>query len=330
MKNITKGGKCGFLPIRSFRRAILMNEMRDFLREKMRSFGTDTYKQFLCSEVIHDWDKLVDENIAAQVRPVKIERGVLYVNVQNSAFKDQLKFFIEEILDAINEHYGQEKPLVKSIKIAKGFQIVGMPPDKISPASFKKLGIALEDITLTAKEIARCEEQARNFSNAELRPTVLATLLSQARMQKFRLANGWHKCAECETLCPSEEIFCEVCKIKARGAMVEELYRIFYDEPWLKTYEAQKLLIARMPQIERECSPDVVESARTSLIQKVASSVRYGDEKSPEVLKLVMLEKRLPPEKLTPAIIRRTLVDMQFNLADKAMLYRYGLKSTLK
>lgn len=300
-----------------------MDGMRIILREKMRSLGVAAYKKFLCGEVIHDWDKLVDESISAQVRPVKIERGVLYVSVQNSAFKDQLKFFAEEIIDAINEHYGQEESLVKSIRIAKGFQIADMPPAETSLTPVKKAEVALEDITLTAEEIARCESQAKNFSDDELRPTVLATLLSQTRVQKFRLANGWHKCAECETLCPPEEIFCEVCNIKARAAMVEELYRIFYDEPWLKTHEAQKILLERLPQMRGECPPDVIESARTSLIQKVAGSIRYGDEKSPDVLKLVMLEKRLPPEKLTPAIIRRTLVEMQFNLADNSLLYRY-------
>ena len=307
--------------------------MRDFLREKMRKLGTEAYTQFLCGEVIHDWDKLVDESISAQVRPVKIERGVLFVNVQNSAFKDQLKFFAEEIIGAINEYYGQEKPLVKSIQIAKGFQIADLPPeegkrDKEQRTSKK---VAFEDITLTATEIEQCKRQARKFANRELRPTILATLLSQARVQKFRLANGWHRCAECETLCPPEEIFCEVCKIKAHESMIEELYRIFYDEPWLKTHEAQKILIARMPKMLGECPPDTVESARTSLIQKIAGSIRYGDETSPDVLKLVMLEKRLPPEKITPAIIRRTLVDMQFSLADKAMLYRYhSLKPSRK
>ena len=107
--------------------------------------------------------------------------------------------------------------------------------------------------------------------------------------------------------------------------MVEELYRIFYDEPWLKTHEAQKVLLSRMPQMRGECSPDVVESARTSLIQKVAGTVKYGDEESYNALKLVMLEKRLPFEKLTPAIIHRTLIDLQFNLSDRAILYRYHM-----
>ena len=98
--------------------------------------------------------------------------------------------------------------------------------------------------------------------------------------------------------------------------MTEELFKIFYDEPWIKTWDAQKILLERMPHMRRECLPDAVESARTSLIQQIASHVRYGDDSSPNALKLVMLEKRLPPDKLTPAIIKRALSDLQFNLAE--------------
>ena len=300
-----------------------MIEIDSALHDKMRSFGEANYKKFLNSEVIHNWGKLVDESISAKVRPVKIEHGVLFVDVKNSAFKDQLKFFAGEIIDAINENFADNEPLVKEIQIAKGFQIADMPPEKKPPAQVVKPKITIEQITLTDEEIARCEERAKNFPNEELRPTVLNTLLTQARMQKFRLANDWHKCAACDTLCPPEEIFCEVCGIKERATMLEELFRIFYDEPWTRTRDAQKILLERMPHMRGECSPDVIESARTSLIQKVASRVRFGDEESPDALKLVMLEKRLPPEKLTPAIIRRTLIELQFNLADQSKLQRY-------
>ena len=108
--------------------------------------------------------------------------------------------------------------------------------------------------------------------------------------------------------------------------MIAELFKILYDEPWLKTHEAQRILLERMPHMKSECQLDVIESARTSLIQKVAGRVQFGDEDSPDVLKLVMLEKRLPPDKLTPAIIRRTLIDLQFNLAEQPKIQRYLLK----
>lgn len=286
------------------------------LHEQVRALGTATYKKFLGSEVIRNWNKLIDDSIAAQVTPVTIEHGVLFVDAQSSAVKDQLKFFAEEIIDAINENFGRGEPLVKEIRIAKGFQIADkLKPQKVSePAPAEE--VDWEQITLTDAEIKHCEEQAQKISDDKLRQTVLQTLLTQARLKKFRLANGWHKCTKCDSLCPPKEIFCEVCRIKKRDAMNSELFKIFYDEPWLKTWEAQKILLERMPHMRRECLPDAVESARTSLIQRIASHVRYGDETSPDALKLVMLEKRLPPDKLTPAIIKRALSDLQFNLAE--------------
>ncbi len=306
-----------------------MNGMERLVHDKMRAAGADTYQRFLCQEVIHNWSKLVDEDIAAQVTPVALEHGVLFVEVKNSAFKDQLKFFAEEIIDAVNEH--AETPLVKEIRPAKPFQIAAAPKEGTRGQGQGVRGkgqgtretVDFDTITLTAEEIKRCVEQAVGFANDELRQTVLNTLLSQARAQKFRLANGWHKCADCDTLCPPEEIFCNVCKIRARTAMVEELYRIFYDEPRLTTRDAQKILLERMPQMRAECLPEAVESARTSLIQKVAAGIRFGDEDSPDVLKLVALQKRLPPDKITPAIIRRTLLDLQFNLPSQALPRRY-------
>lgn len=286
------------------------------LREQMHSFGTETYKKFLCSQVIHNWSKLVDSSIAAHVRPVTIEHDVLYVDAENSAFKDQLKFFAEEIIDAINDNFASEGLLIKEIRIARGFQVVNKPPKIISKPAPQPSKVELDQITLNDEELRRCEEQSRKVSNDVLRQTVLKTLLTQARLKKFRLSNGWHKCAKCDKLCPPQEMFCEVCTIKERELMIEELFKIFYDAPYLKTWEAQKILLERMPHMRRECLLEAVESARTSLIQRIASRIRYGDEDSPDVLKLVMLSKRLPADKLTPAVIKRALLDLKFNLAE--------------
>ncbi len=302
-----------------------MIELDLMLHKQIRSFGAETYKKFLCSELIRNWDKLVDKTIAAQIRPVTIEHGVLFVDVQNSALKDQLKFFAEEILDDIKENFGQTELTVKEIRIAKGFQIADKPKKTLSkPVQVQE--VDLKQITLTDEEINHCEEQSKRVSDENLRRTVLDTLLTQARLKKFRLANGWHKCAKCDTLCTPKEMFCEVCRIKEHEIMIAELFKILYDEPWLKTWDAQRILLKRMPHMRKECLPDTVESARTSLIQRIASHIRFGDEKSPEVLKLVMLEKRLPPDMLTPAIIRRALSDLQFNLADipKALRKSFG------
>ena len=298
-----------------------MIDLGDFMQG---TFDELARKKVLCSEVIYNWSRLVDETIAEKVEPVKIEHGVLFVDVKSAAFKDQLKFYAEEIIDAINDAFPQDEPLVRELRIAKGFQIADKSAEKNShPAPPEVSKVALNQITLTDEERRRCESAAEKFPDENLRRTVLRSLTAQTRVQKFRAANGWHKCTTCATLCPPEEIFCEVCRVRAREAMVAELFKIFYDEPWLEAEAAQKILLERMPLMQSECSPDAVESARTSLIQRVASGVKFGDEESSDVLKLVMLEKRLPPDKLTPAIIRRALIDLQFNLAEQPKLQRY-------
>ena len=283
-----------------------------------------TRKKILRSEVIYNWSRLVDETIAEKIVPVTIEHGVLFVDVKSAAFKDQLKFYAEEIIDAINDAFAQDEPLVREIRIAKGYQIADKLAEENSrPAPPESEPVTLNQITLTDEERQRCEAAAEKISDKNLRRTVLRSLTAQTRVQKFRAANGWHKCKRCATLCPPEEIFCEVCRVRARETMIAELFKILYDEPWLDADAAQKILLERMPLMQTECSPDVVESARTSLIQRVASGVKFGDEESSDVLKLVMLEKRLPPDKLTPAIIRRALIDLQFNLAEQPKLQRY-------
>ena len=293
-----------------------MIEINRALREQMRSRGATIYKRFLTAELIHNWSKIFDDGIVKYVKPVAIEHGVLLVSVENSSFRDQLKFLAEEIVDTINKNFGQDEPLVKGIRIAKAFQVANMPPEKKSPAQIEKSEVKLEDVILTEEEIKKCKEQSEKISDSKLRETVLNTLLAHARTVKFHLANGWHKCLKCDSLCPPKEIFCNACRIQEREVMVKALSRIFYDEPHLKTWEAQKILLGQMPHMKSECSFDAVESARTSLIQRIARRVRFGDEKSSDALKLVALEKRLSPEKITPAIIKRTLFELRFDMAE--------------
>ncbi len=301
-----------------------MIEFDKILHEKIRSYGEETYKKFLCSEIIQKWDKIVDEkSISDKIKPVMIEHGVLFVNVQNSSLKDQLKFFSEEIIEEINENFAENEPLVKEIRIAKGFQVSEVKNENKLQKNPEST-IKIEEIELTDAEIKICKEKSAKISDEKLRQTVLETLKTQIRSKKFKMANGWHKCRNCETLCPPEEIFCEVCRISERNLMIEELFEIFFDKPWTKTHDAQKILLKKLPEMRGECSLDVIESARTSLIQKIASKIRFCNEKSPDVEKLVMLEKRLPPEKLTQAIIQRTLIEMQFNFPESAKFQKFN------
>ena len=303
-----------------------MKSLETVLHDSIRDLGTENYKKFLSSEIVAAWDNFISKDISAHIRPIVIEHGVLFVSATSSAFKDQLKFFAEDILDAINAHFGDGGQVVNEIRPAKPFQIAAFnerqrkvetrkPPAKVS----------IDAIGLTDEETARCEMSVQKIADEDLRAVALQTLLSQAKSQKFKLANGWHKCKSCDSLCAAAETFCEVCRLRELEKIRRKLFEIFYDSPWLTTEDAQKIFTDKFPNQRDSCPLDFVNSTRTSLIQLLAGRLTVDDaeDDSNEILRLVMLERQLPPDKVTPAIIRRTLSELHFNFADPIRFHRH-------
>lgn len=308
-----------------------MKAIENILQDSMRTLGDEHYKKFLSDEIIFHWDTLVDENISAGVQPIAVENGVLFVHAKSSAIKDQLKFFAEDIIDAINEHFGNDEQQIKEIRPAKPFQVAAFQKAQRKVTQPEKVEDKTDEIILTPEEIASCEASAQRIADEDLRAVVLKTLLSQAKYKKFRLSNGWHKCKSCDSLCEETETLCEVCRLKEYDKIRRLLFEIFYDTPWLGSEEVQKIFAEKFPNLREECPIDFVNSTRTSFIQLLAGRLTRDetDEDSNDIMRIVMLERQLPPEKITPAIIRRTLGELHFNFADPIRFQRYKFSKFL-
>lgn len=302
-----------------------MRDLESVLHESMRALGDEHYKKFLSDEIIFKWDSIVDKSIADNVQPIVFENGVLFVQTKSSAFKDQLKFFVEDIIDTINEYFSRGEQQVKEIRPAKPFQVAEFNESRRQVEQSKEVDINIEGIILTPEEVASCEASAQKIADDDLRAVALKTLLSRAKYKKYRLSNGWHKCKFCDSLCEETETLCEVCRLKEYEKIKQSLFEIFYDTPWLSSEEVQKIFAEKFPNLREECPIDFVNSTRTSLIQLLAGhlSPDEEDEDSNEIMRIVMLERRLPPDKVTPAIIRRTLGELHFNFADPIRFHRY-------
>jgi hypothetical protein len=64
----------------------------------------DWDKKFDQHRVFLAWSELVDQETAAHARPLKIVKDVLWVEVDNSAWVQQLQFKKLELLDQLNDH----------------------------------------------------------------------------------------------------------------------------------------------------------------------------------------------------------------------------------
>lgn len=265
-------------------------------------------KKLLQQEIFNRWSEILP-TFSNRIFPVKIQGDTLIVDSNDSATKDTLKFGAPNLVKLINKKISPGLPIISAIKFGRRFED--------SPPVQKKLPIKnVEEIKLTPEEIAACEKKVAAIVDENRRQFLLEIFLSYAKSQKRKLQRGWHKCKLCNVLCPPKEILCNVCAVKERGRMYRAIRKIFCDAPETSFQEIQQKIIQEFPHLQAECTFEAIESARMDLISQQAKKISYGDTNSDAVKFLVRLIRQLPLEKLTPQIIKRTLEEFKFNLAD--------------
>jgi predicted nucleic acid-binding Zn ribbon protein len=73
----------------------------DILPAVLKSVGLD--KKLKERELLSLWPTVVGEEIAARTRAVRVDRGVLYVQVSHSAWLQELHFMEKEIFRKLRE-----------------------------------------------------------------------------------------------------------------------------------------------------------------------------------------------------------------------------------
>lgn len=280
-------------------------------------------EKLLRIEIFRRW-KEIAESLSKQILPMGIKNKTLILYASNPVVKDNMKFLANNIVEKINSTVGNGEKIIESITFGKSFE----KPDeslediinpkfekkindkKISPADLKK-------INLTDEEISECEKKLPKIQDEQRRKELLETFLNRAKLRKWRIKNGWHKCKICDELCEPNKIICDFCKIKEREKMRKKIRRIFYDLPWTNFKVVQKQIWEEMPHMADECNLTVIESVWSSLLRETAARVSFGDKTSLDAKFLVMLFKQVDEKNLTEKLISRTLNELRFNLANQ-------------
>jgi len=84
-----------------------MRALRDLMPGLLERFG-------LASGVagwraVHEWSEVVGERVARRTRAVSFEKGVLLVEVEGSAWLQELGFLKRELIGQLNRHLGSNQ-----------------------------------------------------------------------------------------------------------------------------------------------------------------------------------------------------------------------------
>jgi hypothetical protein len=135
-------------PIRGGKTDKLSASLPEIMRDKGWERKLDQHRVFI------DWQSLVDETTAAHSRPLKVVKDVLWLEVENSSWMQQLQYQKFFLLQTLNEYLKisrfsdirfvvEEKKKEAVVKKEKSIRFV--PPSTADVERFKKQISFIED-----------------------------------------------------------------------------------------------------------------------------------------------------------------------------------------
>lgn len=61
------------------------------------------------AEVVELWEKIVGETIAKHAKALYLESGILFIEVPDSAWRNELSLLQVEVIEKINEYFGERR-----------------------------------------------------------------------------------------------------------------------------------------------------------------------------------------------------------------------------
>lgn len=120
-------------------------------------------KQLDLHSIFISWDGLVEEEVRAHCRPLKIEREVLWLEVENSSWMQQLQYLKHELLQRLNRSLRLAR--LHDIKMTLGTgEPFAQKEEKVAKVSFRQL---------SAEELAAIERQAAGIADQQCREALV-------------------------------------------------------------------------------------------------------------------------------------------------------------
>ena len=282
----------------------------NLISKSMRALGEQADRLYRTHYALCHLPELIGSSFAEHIHPLGIRHKKLFIHVSEDAWRNEIWMFREEIKNRINQCAGEEivQEIVSTYRRNldwdrnSGEQEMGEEDSSIK----KSIRTELRQVNLTDEEMERLRQDCREVQNAELRKKIFSLSMKRKKLQKLRIKQNWHPCSRCGALCPPEENDCRFCSSKERKKEREQVRKMLAELPWLRYPEIRKSI---------PCTPEMVDSVRDDMIQRLASKVRLEDVDTLDASAIVMLYLHIPPEHLTEEIVQKTLYRLRNDLS---------------
>ena len=260
----------------------------------LSSFKTKAMqKKYTEQTVKYHWKDIVGDDVARHVSCGIFSRGTLTVHTDSSVWSHQVLMKKRELMKKINEFAGDK--IVKDIRIQTGYQAKFREINKDLP----NLDHYLNQITLEEDMIQEIKAKTASVTDDKLKYKLTSILEKQKKLDKLKVAHGYHPCRICGTLCEKKETYCNSCRRQKRQEKRNKIKMTLLGAPFL-TYAKLNSIVP--------CTNTEYQEEKADLIDQTAKKLREGDTSEMTRYLLAMLVTGMTPDVIKEETVEKIVL----------------------
>lgn len=262
-------------------------------------------EKFLVYYLSNNWLEICGANIAKHSKPNRIERGILFVNTDSSAWSHNLLMMKTQLLGKIKKSVGEIGSLRNPDLIIKDIMFFNGTITKKTVQEEKTVEPKLAYSPLGEEEKAEIEKKASQLSDPDIRNIFCRIMQDDKKRKKAVLENFKKQCKKCGVPIMGDEHYCPACERERKSALWLKTAEILHSAPWLSYEECINYV-----NCDKMLFSEIKSNIRSKVYLKIAEEGCTAEDK----VFATLLELGIVPEKLTDELIEETVERLRRNI----------------
>ena len=262
-------------------------------------------EKFLVYYLSNNWLEICGANIAKHSKPNRIERGILFVNTDSSAWSHNLLMMKTQLLGKIKKSVGEIGSLRNPDLIIKDIMFFNGTITKKNVQEEKTVEPKLAYSPLGEEEKAEIEKKASQLSDPDIRNIFCRIMQDDKKRKKAVLENFKKQCKKCGVPIMGEDHYCPACERERKSALWLKTAEILHSAPWLSYEECLNYV-----NCDKMLFSEIKSNIRSKVYLKIAEEGCTAEDK----VFATLLELGIVPEKLTDELIEETVERLRRNI----------------
>ena len=262
-------------------------------------------EKFLVHYLSNSWLEICGANIAKHFKPNRIERGILFVNTDSSAWSHNLLMMKPQLLGKIKQSMSEIGSLKSYDLNIKDIMFFNGTINKKNIQEEKPVEHKLAYMPLDEDEENEIEKKVAQLKDPAIRNAFCRIMKDDKKRKKAVLENYQKQCKKCGVPIMGDDHYCPACERERKSALWQKTAEILYSAPWL-TYEE----CLNYVNCDKMLFSEIKSNIRSKVYLKIAEEGCTAEDK----VFATLLELGIVPEKLTDELIEETVEILRRNI----------------